>query len=229
MIGKSGTGKSTIINKIIGKEVFEVSLVKSSPLTQHINTTVHINNQKEYQCNFVEAKLVSPVICSSIHDSFVEQFRYIKEEVGGKLNLIIFVVRCGLLTYEEKYGFDMYIKVLHNCKCISACVITHCELYPMNRRPKILKECQHYMGDFVPSLDTEMYAVGFPYLDAVNDELSDYVAKLFTRNAQKDISELHQLIDKSNVAVDVSDCVAEATVTDTSRLDIFGNLSCMIL
>ena len=223
MIGKTGNGKSTLINKIIGKELFEVnSLLPLGNHAQHTSTTLHISDQKVYQCNVIEAGLPFTQF-STDYDSLAKQLRYVKEVVGGKLNLIILVLRFGRLTSEEVSAFKMYMNSLGECKCISACVITHCELYSMNQRTQYLEEFRHDNVDIAASMDKGIYTVGFPNLTALDAD-NNFV-EFLERKMHKDVSELHQLVDKSDVTVDVSGWDDETALLGK----IVPPMSCIIL
>ena len=192
MIGKPRSGKSSVINRVIGEDYLDV---KSPGYTnQHVHRKLVINNSK-YQCTFIEIPgsfyyYNKPI---SYHVEKIAK-SHLREHLQ-RLHLIIHVFKHGRFTVGERETFKMYMNFFKNAQRISALVITHCESFSDEHCTGIVKEWKsnEQTRDIAASMGKGIYTVGFPKVPIT-----------ITKPAiQEDVSKLHQLIKESSDTVDV--------------------------
>ena len=209
MVGNAGNGKSSLINKVIGEDHFEMNAFPlASPTVanqhadkdtiQHAYKDLYANN-KTYKCVFINP----PPPDALPHESdYVQKIAESNLRVNFKyLSLIIYVVRLDRFAIEDWEAIESYKKFFKETESVSALVITHCECKNDTARAKIV---QHFKSnEHTRRIATSMYkgihTVGFPDLDEVDIEDKEH----FKQKMQKDVSKLHQLIIESNDVVDV--------------------------
>ena len=190
MLGVSGSGKCTLISKLIGDD-FGDDFVGFRPL--HIHNTLVINNIK-YQCTFIkpfgimEKDDVSPL--EEIAKSHREYFK--------RLNLIIYVVNLRSIDVET---LQVYTKFFKNTRSISALVFTHSRPNPRNRR--ILEEFKSRKDtkDIAANMGKGIYTVDFFDTSTFSFD-EEHIAKC-SQIMQEDVTRLHQLIEESSNVVDI--------------------------
>lgn len=206
MVGKTGCGRSSLINKVTGKDylkvLFSFSTVHGTP--QHVHTELLINNTK-YQCNFIEVPdLYSNPYRSKPISYHVEQM--VKSNLGMYLQSVNLIIMCtsgrlGSFVEEivEEIG-QIYTKFTKNTK-ILALVITHCDQLRPNAIARRVEEFKsdERAKDIVASLGKGIHTVGFPDLFDIKPEHRESRKD----EMQKDVLKLHRLIEESNDSVDV--------------------------
>ena len=225
MVGRTGSGRSSLINNIVGEDYFDVNAyVPKTPLkTRHVDKELLINNKK-YQCTFIEPPgtfdIFLPRIPHTPHTLVVPSHVYLREGIVDpihhhvkqiaesdlrvcleRLNLIIYVVRQGRFTDEDWRAFRSCMGLFKNAESISAIVITHCECKNDAACSRLLKQFKsdELTEDIAAKMGKGIYTVGFPDLKEMDSEhVGFYKSKI-----QKDVSKLHQLIQESDDIVDV--------------------------
>ena len=218
MVGRSGSGKSSLINNVIGEDclpIHELSPKTTTTTAQHVHRELLINDNK-YQCTFIELHIPDELLPSysstmiqmgswiaspiySLLEDHIAKNPYLRECVEG-LNLFIYVMGMGRLTVDDINILQAYMNIFP--QSISALVVTRCDSMNYERRTRVVEDYKSYVLTKyynAGSMGKGIYTVGFPDLTELDDE---DVTFLMSR-LQKDVSQLHQLIKESSDSVDV--------------------------
>ena len=200
MIGRSGSGKSSVINAIVGENVLRVVSDLAEPMARPQLTCDYTiqhtcgNVIKHMNCHFME-------LCH--YPSAKESGRAIHQFISDLegVNLIIFVYRNGRFTAEDKDFFQMYAKLFKNyIRMISALVITHCEGLNNVARVRIVNNFNNNQltKDIAATMHKGICTVGFPDLTSMHEHLRrEYMGYI-----QEDSLLLIELLKSSSNAVD---------------------------
>ena len=209
MIGHIGSGKTTLINNVIGEGCLHTTkgFAPAHETPQHVQGELCINNNK-YQCTFIElpgAFYTQFYYCTDLiyislykHKIFEQITDKTQRECLERLNLIICVTRCGRIPIGEKF-FQGYPKIFP--ESISAFVMNHCDGLNDEACTRMVEELKSNdkTKDFVASMGKGVYTVSFPNLTQVPELLVEPCKQII----QEDVSKLHQLIEQSSDTVDV--------------------------
>ena len=176
VIGKTGAGKSTVANKIIGQNLFTTSesLESRTSVNSHRDVVVvDERNNNEYSIRMIDTigfedtgnedrdKTSNEEIIESVK-------RYFQTYTPEGLHLIIFVYRKGRFTQEEKKVFDFIVEKFEaDIKPLSALVITYCDNETDKAREEIISNFQEnrLTRRIANLMGKGIYAVGFPDLE----------------------------------------------------------------
>ena len=192
VVGKTGAGKSTVANKIVGDNVFPVADSLQSVTKRQTHSIVELDyGDVTYKIKMVDTVGLFDTGASKItNDAIVDNLRkYLKDKCPDGINLVLFVFRKGRFTDEERQTFDIIIKEFkREVSEFSALVITHCAMGKKGR--------QDYLDSFTKDSGTRnissfvkkgMYPVDFPPLDEDEDEGP-------SKRELNDVESLRQLI-----------------------------------
>ena len=151
VIGKTGAGKSTVANKIIGENVFPTSgsVGSSTSVNTHYDkVVVDERNGREYTIRMIDTigfeDTGSEDGTKKSNEQIIESVKcYFQTITPEGLHLIIFVFRQGRFTQEEKTVFEFITETFGaNIKPLSALVITHCDNQTDEAREEIISNFQ---------------------------------------------------------------------------------------
>ena len=131
VVGKTGCGKSTVANQLIGNEVFQIGR-SSKSVTEHPGQKEAKRTVDDIEYNIKVIDTVglfdSASPAGSNKDILREAKAFFQKNVKG-LNLILFVFKEGRFTDEEKKTFSVITKHFKKDRVgeISALVVTNCE------------------------------------------------------------------------------------------------------
>ena len=199
VIGKTGAGKSTVANKIIGEERFKVKRSIESETSYHVDHEVILTDRgNRYRVKVVDtvgfqdtARKDGTKISNEENIRRLKQ--YFRSSVPDGLHLIIFVFREGRLTDEEKQTFDFIIANFEvNIKPVSALVITNCESLSQIKKNEIISEFRTHptTRPIANLMGKGIYTVGFPDID----DLADHLKVVYTTQIQSDVDILRRLV-----------------------------------
>ena len=207
VVGKTGAGKSTVANKIIGDDVFKVSDSLRAVTKRQTHTMVDLEYvDVTYKIKMVDTVGLFDTGESKItNDAIVDKLRtYLIDKCPDGINLVLFVFKKGRFTDEERQTFDIIIKEFkREVSEFSALVITHCAMGTKAR--------QEYLDLFTKDSSTRnissfvkkgIYPVDFPPLDGDEDEEP-------SKRTLDDVESLRQLIFSCSEMTLGSDMVEE--------------------
>ena len=199
VVGKTGTGKSTVANHILGIDKFKVSdsLDSTTDKVSHGEREEDgIEEGKKYIIKVVDTVGLFDTTALKNKKAMKEIKKYINEQVPDGIHLVLFLFKKGKFTNEEKGTFDFVLERFgDDIKNISALLITHCENDDANSREQL----KH---DFRTNLATKgianfmgkgIHTVGFPDLSRCNPRLKP----IHQEGIRDDEAEMKQLIYRS--------------------------------
>lgn len=174
VLGKTGAGKSTVANSIVGQQLFEVGTsVRSVTRGIRNGEAKFTEDDVEYNIKLIDTVGLFDTGGKTNEQAIDEIKKHFQNRVPEGVNLILFVYREGRFTREEKDTFDFIIKKFSSeISEISALVITNCDTKSDRARENVKDEfCENTVtkpiADFVKK---GIFVVGFPKLDDVDDE-----------------------------------------------------------
>ena len=198
IIGKTGAGKATIANKILGENKFHVSAsvegaTKSIAMRQ-IDALIQKSDSETTALKYYHytIRLIDTVGVSYRLNpqQIAEKIESFIEESPQGIHLVIFVFKNGHFTKEDQVAFNLFITsgLAKEISPISALVITCCEGLNDTARQELRRDFSS-----VPSIATFMqkniYTVGFPNIDVVKVELKSFYEEIIEtdKNTLKDL------------------------------------------
>ncbi len=169
VVGKTGAGKSTVANAIIGSDNrFRVSSSLQSCTYQSDHCEVMLPDNAS-GCTY-RAKIMDTVGLFDTgpitNDQTIAALKaYVNTHFSDGINLIIFVLREGRFTPEEKRSLDFIREKFSNeISEISALVITNCDQMTEDARTRLVEEFKTnpLTKDTADFMKAGIYTVGFP-------------------------------------------------------------------
>lgn len=200
VLGKSGGGKSTVANKILGNTLGTFFVAKSlGSQTSDISCkqVVLLHSHREYVIKVIDTMgLFDTAMGKSGNKEVVNIVkRYLLKEIPEGVNLILFVCRQGRWTNEEQETFDCFNASFRDTvKDISALVFTGCENLDERERKKLMADFTTDSTGKRTEITTRMskgiYTVGFPDICSAPPALKDGYKVI----ADQDQEKLRQLV-----------------------------------
>ena len=199
MVGRCGSGKSSVINNIIGEDLALVtSLNCESTMPFHVDKKLLINST-QYHCHITE---IPDITCkeSKPVSHYINDIAKTKRRINlEKLNLIIYVTRgSSRVTREDNEIYQRYADFFNNAHSISAVVITNCDGKNNAAQARVVEVFKHCLC-IATSMGKGVYTAGCPDLNEVYIESQE----MYKQKRQKTMTKLHQLIEESCDVVDV--------------------------
>ena len=205
VVGKTGAGKSTVSNAIVckGNEglKFEVSSSFSSCTTNCDHCVVQITEGSTiYKMKVIDTVGLFDTGSLTNEDTIAELKKYLQEHFNKGLNLILFVLKEGRFTNEEKKTFQfLQQNFCDEISAISALVMTSCDMKDELARSKLIQEFRsnELTKPTAEFLKAGIYTVGFP--PAEDYESLPAVIKAYQQECiDKDREKLLHLIKQSS-------------------------------
>jgi len=152
LLGKTGAGKSSLANLIIGKTVFDAGGAFGSGTSKPNQKQVKLmlpsrsdgqGTKSPYCFRIVDTPGLFDTTKVTNEEIADRIFDFVELELT-KVNMIMFVLKYGRFTEEEIETFKFLKKMIGNeatkCCCL---IITNAEKLPENNRLKLLNEIEH--------------------------------------------------------------------------------------
>ena len=213
LLGKTGVGKSTVANHLVGHD----TLSPDEPpfrVSEEVLASVTLELQHEtvefmWENDLYRVTVVDTVgfFDTKIHGQnliFYKLAEYTREN-KLRIDLILFVFKKGRLTYEEKHMFPFLMAKFQenhvvgfpkDISPISALVITGCESDSSDVREKLVQEFMAYRDtrEIASQMGMGIYPVGFPPVWTWEPALQQY----FIPKMVQDRDTLRELIVRVN-------------------------------
>jgi len=194
VLGKSGSGKSTIANRIVGAEVFRVARsVDGVTKRPQYEETEYGKDGFLYKIKVMDTVgLFDP---SRDNKAVIREAKdFFRKNTPEGLSLVLFVLREGRFTPEEKETFALLTKNFHKEKVneISALIVTNCENFDKEEREALKRDLREsaQTKSMCEFMHKGIFTVGFPAT-----KTAKVAAKpIFAESALKDQETLRDLV-----------------------------------
>ena len=198
IVGKTGAGKSTIANIIIGKDEFKVQHSVSSVTRKTKHAKVSIATEDcQYNIKIIDTVGLFDTGIKTNQATIDEIKQYFRDYIPEGISLILFVFKEGRFTPEERATFDFIIKNFdRDISDISALIVTNCDHKSERARKEYIDDIKSNdvtksIADFVTK---GIYAVGFPKLEDIDEEWRP----MYEKKIDKDKKQLQDLVHGSS-------------------------------
>lgn len=238
VLGKTGAGKSSVGNALIGKYKFEVKGSVSSVTTgTEVKVEEFYHDETKYVVKVIDTVGLFDTGGALSNDKIMTDLKTnLMESVPEGVSLVLFVMKEGRFTQEEKNVFDIIIKEFtSDISEMSALVITNCDAKGSAARQGIIST---FRNDTTTKQTAEfmkkgVFAVGFPDLDTMDEDEKP----LYSKKMQKDRDALQQLVfesGKMRLASKLFDPTADANGKTTQedfikKVEKVSKWSCIII
>ncbi|XP_020911055.1 immune-associated nucleotide-binding protein 3 [Exaiptasia diaphana] len=203
VIGKTGTGKSTVANKIAGYGNFDVFHTSQSgtPKVSHCETTMDDpETNVRYDFKVIDTIGLFDHRLSLYHKIMNKEIMdrikvYLNDVIPEGITLVMFVFRKGRFTQEEEDTFNYITENFRNdISEISTLVITNCENDDDEGRQDIIEDFTKSQRATANFMKKGIHAVGFPDIQKVKQKLR----AAFQEDIEKDTEKLRDLVKKAD-------------------------------
>ncbi len=173
IVGKTGAGKSTVANAIARTDAKFLVKTSFSSVTQECqDCDVSITEENtSYRLRVIDTVGLFDTDSLKNEETIAELKIYLQKFFAEGINLIIFVLKEGRFSSEERATFDLIRKNFHkDISAISALVLTNCDTKNEAARSKIIQEFQT-IGFTKPTAEfmkAGIYTVGIPSKEDMN-------------------------------------------------------------
>ena len=165
VVGKSGAGKSTVANKVLGLENFSVKNVASSVTSEvEARCSTFYDQSSRTRYNFKIIDTVGVFDTKHKNDDVMTKIKtFFQNDSPEGINLVLFVSRKGRFTDEEKHTFNYIIgNFSDQISDFSALVLTCCDAQSDAANQEFLASFQREARDIVTFMRKGVHMVGFP-------------------------------------------------------------------
>ena len=194
VVGRSGVGKSMLLNQITGGSFMEFS---HSPDARTKGATIlagHIKyKEKKYYCTFIDTVGFSDTLTRQTNDAIMQEIKLAMRD-RKQIHLVIFTFRFREYYDRDKKQWALFIKnfkdTIYN---VSAAVITHCDDYKDESKEDLKRELleKEETKPFFSLMSKGIHCVGFPDTRKINHHDDTF------KNIDRDANEIRELIAKS--------------------------------
>lgn len=166
IVGRTGGGKSTIANQILGRDEFKVSASFKSVTKRIVHATTRINLMDgTYDITVYDT--VGLFDTSMMSDAQIMKViqTYVSTHSPDGIHLVLFVVKKGRYSPEEKEAYDNLMSLFKSrTSSVSALVITHCESDTDDSRTVYIRDIRagSVTSKVAAFMKKGIYTVGFP-------------------------------------------------------------------
>ena len=173
VIGKTGAGKSTVANKLIGEEGFAVaaSLSRVTKYISHDEVTFDHDGQLYHMTVVDTVGLFDRSLQNE--DTIAKIKRYLRDIFPSGISLVLFVFSKGRFTAEEQACLELIISIFRqDISSMSALVVTNCDNMNAKSRAKYVDEFRsnHYTSEIAAFMEKGIFPVAFPDTRDMDDD-----------------------------------------------------------
>ena len=167
VIGKSGAGKSTVANKLIGEEGFKVagSLSGVTKYISHNEVTFDHGGQLYHMTVVDTVGLFDRSLQNEDTIAGIKRYLRCIFPAGHGISLVLFVFSKGRFTAEEQACLELIISIFRqDISSMSALVVTNCDRMNAKSKAKLVDEfwSNQYTSKIAAFMEKGIFPVGFP-------------------------------------------------------------------
>ncbi len=207
IIGKTGAGKASIANAVLGSKIFHVGgAIQGSTRKSDDRATVKEHQAGDYS---YKISLVDTVGVRDDRQQHQKMQRRINEALNNfdSLSMIVLVFKLERFSPQERESLQEVISVLKsrlvNASLITALVVTCCEQKDDQAREEILRDLAMHgteTAEVVQFAQIGTTLVGLPKLSEVPPALKQFIEQRVT----SDVQQLRELAKKASTLASVS-------------------------
>ena len=187
VVGKTGAGKSTVANKLLGLEKFAVKNIASSVTSQvEARCSSFYDQSSRTRYNFKVIDTVGVFDTKQKNDDVMTKIKtFFQNDSPEGINLVLFVFRKGRLTAEEKRTFDYIMGNFNNqISDFSALVLTHCDAQNDAANQEFLASFKREARDVISFMKKGVYMVGFPDVSRMRPRIREAMEEEIKEQAE---------------------------------------------
>ena len=191
VVGKTGAGKSSVANQILGLHKFTVKNVASSvTLDVEARSSSFYDESSGTRYNFKVIDTVGVFDTKKNNADVITKVKnFFENDSPEGINLVLFVFRKGRFTDEERSTFDYIIKNFSDkISDFSALVLTFCDGENDAANQQFLQSFQNEAADVVRFMKKGVYMVGFPDLSNMRARIREAM--------EEDVKEQAKMLQK---------------------------------
>lgn len=200
VLGKTGTGKSTVANKIAGDNNFDIAktLKSATSKVSHCEaTTQDPKSNIRYDFKIIDTigLFDTSIDDKKNNDQIMKEIKeYLNDVIPEGITLVLFIFRQGRYTQEEQETFKFITENFRgDISEISALVITNCENEDDDARQDIIDDFKKTAKQTATFMEKGIYAVGFPDITTMKPKLR----AVFEDDIERDTEKLRELVKRA--------------------------------
>ena len=198
VIGPTSTGKSTIASKIVKSD----ESYPHQPKETTMRSKDKVISDQLYKITVIDTTGFSTAATSRQRGNHLKE--YLRSHNIGNIHLVIFVIRAGRLTGEDKRILESIAAVFKHpqLSSISALFITHCEQYNNNKRQDVIAEFrrERYTNSISKLMQRGILTTGF----AAADDYDQGLLSTLEADNNIDLDNIDKIIAEADHGIEVT-------------------------
>ncbi|XP_067035473.1 GTPase IMAP family member 4-like [Acropora muricata] len=187
VVGKTGAGKSTVANKVLGLEKFPVKNVANSVTSEvEARCSTFYDESSRTRYNFKIIDTLGVFDTKHKNDYVMTKIKtFFQKDSPEGINLVLFVFRKGRFTAEERRTFDYIIgNFSDQISDFSALVLTCCEGQTDAANQEFHASFQREARRIVSFMKKGIYMVGFPDVSKMKPRMKQVIEEEIKEQAE---------------------------------------------
>ena len=187
VVGKTGAGKSTVANKVLGLEKFAVKNVACSVTSEvEARCSSFYDQSSRTRYNFKIIDTLGVFDTKHKNDDVMTKIKtFFQKDSPEGINLVLFVFRKGRFTAEERRTFDYIIgNFSDQISDFSALVLTYCEGQTDAANQEFHASFQREARRIVSFMKKGIYMVGFPDVSKMKPRMKQVMEEEIKEQAE---------------------------------------------
>ena len=212
ILGNIGSGKSTLVNRIVGENICQVrgsieSVTRSTTYDKSIPATAR-------GCCYTFRLIDTAGVYDRNNHEIVSEIRRTFQEEIHNVNLVLFVYKDGRFTPENRQTLEVIMRHFTQISEISALIVTNCDQKGKAARSRIKEDIETSAKFITNFVKKGIFTVGFPNLSEIDEDMRP----LYEESIKKDETMLRDLVDSCEEEKLSKEIMIESVWESLSRL-----------